>query len=172
VQARLREEIRQGLTGTEGVAADCIELPLAEMVVHESLRLYPPNWALITRRCIRESTIGDYRIPKGSALYIFPYVIHRDARWFTAPDSFEPDRFAPENFGSVQSSAYMPLGLGPHVCIGNALSTIILTSMLARILQEFRVELAPHQEDIEPEVGIVIRPKHGLQVVVTRCDIA
>ena len=81
------------------MAADHVELPFAEMVVHESLRLYPPNWVLIIRRCIQDSTIGGYRIPRGSWLYIFPYVIHRDARWFTAPESFDPDRFAPENFG-------------------------------------------------------------------------
>ena len=145
-----------------------MELPFAEMVVHESLRLYPPNWALITRRCIQESTIGGYRIPKGSWLYVFPYVIHRDARWFTAPESFDPDRFAPERFGPAQRSAYMPLGLGPHVCIGKALSTIILTSMLARILQEFRLELPSDQTDMEPDVGIVIRPKKGLRLTATR----
>ena len=147
---------------------DYVELPFAEMVVHESLRLYPPNWVLITRRCVQESTIGDYRIPQGSWLFIFPYVLHRDARWFTEPESFDPGRFASDVFGHLQRSAYIPLGLGPHVCIGKALSTIILTSILARILQEFRLELLPSQTDVEPDVGIVIRPKNGLCLFATR----
>jgi cytochrome P450 len=114
-------------------------------VIHESLRLYPPNWMLIPRRSREASELGGFRIPKGSPLYIFPYVIHRDARWFTAPDSFQPERFAPEHFGSVQRTAYLPLGRGPHVCIGKALSTIILTTTLACILREFRVRFTLDQ---------------------------
>jgi cytochrome P450 len=168
VQARLRQESERGVRGHVEMAADDVELPFAEMVVHESLRLYPPNWVLITRRCLRESTIGGYRIPRGSWLFIFPYVLHRDARWFTAPKSFEPERFAAEVFGPVQRSAYIPLGLGPHVCIGKALSTILLTSILARILREFRLELPPNQPEVERDVGIVIRPKNGLRLLATR----
>jgi cytochrome P450 len=168
VQARLRDEIRRSAAGPEETAADYGELPFAETVVHESLRLYPPNWALITRRCVEESIIGGYRIPRGSWLYVFPYVIHRDARWFTAPESFDPDRFAPEKFGPLQRSAYMPLGLGPHVCIGKALSTIVLTTMLAGILQDFRLELPTDQTGMESDVGIVIRPKKGLRLTAMR----
>jgi cytochrome P450 len=168
VQARLRQEVESRLTGRSPMEIDCAELPFSEMVVHESLRLYPPNWVLIMRRCIRESILGGHRIPRGSWLYIFPYVTHRDPSWFPAPESFNPDRFAPEVFGPEQRSAYIPLGLGPHVCIGKALSTILLTSILARILREFRIELPIGQTDVEPEVGIVLRPKIGLQLSVTR----
>ena len=67
---------------------DSVELPSAEMVVHESLRLYPPNWVLITCRSLQESTIGDHRIPKGSWLYIFPYVSIE-----TTVGSRHPNRF-------------------------------------------------------------------------------
>ena len=78
------------------------------------------------------------------------------------PDSFRPDRFAPDNFGDVQRTAYLPLGLGPHVCIGKVLSTIVLTTILACILQEFRVSLTLDQPDLRPEVGIVVKPRSDL----------
>jgi cytochrome P450 len=172
VQTRLRQEIMNTVDGQPETATDNAELPYAEMVIQESLRLYPPNWALIPRRCVRKSTIGDYRIPRGSWLYIFPYVIHRDARWFESPESFDPDRFLPERFRRAHRSAYIPLGLGPHVCIGKALSTIILTSMLARILQEFRLELLADQTKVEPEVRVVIRPANGLPLVANRLELA
>jgi len=122
----------------------------------------------VDRQVRDESTIGGYRVPQGSWLYVFPYVTHRDARWFAAPASFAPDRFAPEKLGPLQKSAYMPLGLGPHVCIGKALSTIVLTSMLARIVQDYRLELATNPTDMEPEVGIVIRPNKGVRLTVMR----
>jgi len=170
VQERLRRELTLAVAGRKELSAEMAELPYTEMAIHESLRLYPPNWMLIPRRCRAETNLGGYRIPRGSWLYVFPYVIHRDARWFTQPELFDPDRFAPDNFGALQRSAYMPLGLGPHVCIGKALSTIILTTMLACILQEFRVDLAADQPDVKPHVGIVASPKSDSGLIVTRLN--
>lgn len=168
VQMRLRREIEERIDKPAVVDVDRVELPFAEMVVHESLRLYPPNWMLITRRSIRESSLGGNRIPKGSWTYVFPYVIHRDARWFSAPDLFDPDRFAPERFGAVQRSAYIPLGLGPHVCIGKALSTIILTSILACVLREFELEILPEQAKMLVQVSVVMRPSNDFRLIVKR----
>lgn len=168
VQQRLRQEIEHSAGEGAEVAAGHVELPFAEMVVHESLRLYPPNWVLIIRRCVQESTIGDYRIPKGSWVYIFPYVLQRDARWFANPGAFDPDRFAPERFAPTQKAAFIPLGLGPHVCIGKALSTILLTSILACILQEFRLEFPSDQPALEPDMGIVMKPRSDMRLLVTR----
>ena len=64
----------------------------------------------------------------------------------------------------------MPLGLGPHVCIGKALSTIILTTVLACILREYRVTLPSDHPEVKPEVGIVIRPGGDLRLIATRLD--
>lgn len=168
VQSRLRQEVGNAFAGSAKAGEDFGELPYAEMVVHESLRLYPPNWVLITRRCTRSCTLGGYRIPRGSSLNIFPYVLHRDTRWFESPESFAPDRFSPARFGPEQRAAYIPLGLGPHVCIGKALSTIIVTSILAPVFREFRLELPGGQMDLEPEVGIVLKPRGRLGLIVTR----
>jgi cytochrome P450 len=167
-QERVRREVTVAAAGRKELTPETAELPLTEMVIHESLRLYPPNWMLIPRRCREASELGGFRIPRGSWLYVLPYVIHRDARWFTAPDSFQPERFAPENFGGMQRAAYLPLGLGPHVCIGKALSTIVLTTTLACILREFRVSFAREQPDLGPDVGIVLRPRSDLGFTVKR----
>ena len=169
-QERLRQELVLASIGRKELPVEEAELPFTEMVVHESLRLYPPNWMLIPRRCSADSKLGGFRVPRGSWLYIFPYVIHRDARWFTRPVLFDPDRFAPDNLGVAQRAAYMPLGLGPHVCIGKALSTIILTTILACILREYRVTLPSDHLDVKPEVGIVIRPGGDLSLIATRLD--
>jgi cytochrome P450 len=167
VQARVRQEIEGAASLHNESAASTAELPCAEMVVHESLRLYPPNWVLITRHCVRDTTLGEYRIPAESSLYIFPYVVHRAARWFAAPEDFDPDRFAQEKLGRAQRSAYIPLGLGPHVCIGKALSTILLTSMLACVLQEFRLSVSPGYLPLVPDVGLVLRPRSDIHLEVT-----
>jgi hypothetical protein len=46
VQARLRQEVESRVTEKPTMKIDCAELPFSEMVVHESLRLYPPNWSV------------------------------------------------------------------------------------------------------------------------------
>ncbi len=58
----------------------------------------------------------------------------------------------------------MPLSLGPHVCLGKALSTIILTTMLACILRKFRVSLPPNQPDVERVAGIVVSLRSDLRL--------
>jgi cytochrome P450 len=69
-------------------------------------------------------------------------------------------------------TACMPLSLGPYVCLGKALSTIILTTMLARILRESCVSLPPDQSHVKPLVGIVVSPRRDLRLVVIRLDTA
>ena len=112
VQARLRQEIQRGVSKHAEAAAGHAELPFAEMVVQEAMRLYPPNWLLIPRRCIQEATVGNYRIPIGTWVYVFPYVIHRDPRWFPDPESFDPDRFDAKKLQADRSTCLHPPGHG------------------------------------------------------------
>ena len=49
-----------------------------------------------------------------------------------------------------------------------ALSTVILTSMLARMLQDYTFELPADQMGMEPDVGVVVSPKPGLRLTATR----
>jgi cytochrome P450 len=112
----------------------------------------------MTRRSRYRTQLGGYRIPRGTWLYIFPYVVHRDSRWFDEPAAFVPDRFLSDAFGPLQRAAYIPLGLGPHVCIGKALSTIVLTSILACILRDFRLGLPPGDSNVQPAVNMVMTP--------------
>ncbi len=107
-------------------------------------------------------------LPKGSWVAIFPYVLHHDPRWFPEPERFDPERFAPGRAEQIPPFAYIPFGAGPHVCIGNAFATMELVLILATVLQQFQVELAPGQSDAEPEPLIALRPKGGVRIAVRR----
>ena len=54
------------------------------------------------------------------------------------------------------------------MCIGKALAVIILTSIMARILSEFRLRLPADQLEVEPDVSIVMQPRDGLRLIVER----
>jgi cytochrome P450 len=66
----------------------------------------------------------------------------------------------------------MPLGLGPHVCIGKALSTILITSIIAQILIDYTVDTESDQSDLPIEAGIVIRPSERVLLHVSRRQFA
>ena len=147
-QERLRRELTLAAAGRNELSAEMAELPYAEMVIM-SLSSLPAQLDADPSSLPGGIEPWGYRVPRGSWLYVFPYVIHREARWFTQPDLFDPDRFAPEKFGALQRSAYMPFGLGPRLHWESPL-TIILTTMLACILQRLRLELAADQLDLGP----------------------
>ena len=62
-QQLVREEIEEAARHRDDTETQFAELPRAERVVFESLRLYPPNWVLITRRSSHSTQLGGYRIP-------------------------------------------------------------------------------------------------------------
>jgi len=64
--------------------------------------------------------------------------------------------------------AYIPFGLGPHLCIGLSFAMMQMTLTIATVLQRYRLALAPGQGEVEPEPQIAIRPKGGLPLVATR----
>lgn len=63
------------------------------MVFKEALRLCPPAWALNKRNPVEDVELGGYRIRRGSGIFIMPYVMHHQERYFPDPFRFDPERF-------------------------------------------------------------------------------
>ena len=137
-------------------------LRYAEGVVKESLRLYPPAWA-VGRECVRECEVGGYLVPRGMQVVAYPWVVQRDPRWFTDPLAFRPERWREESAAKVPKYAYFPFGGGPRLCIGNYFATMEAVLILSTIAQRFRLRLAPGQT-VEPFPAISLRPKRGVLV--------
>lgn len=168
VESRLVAEIDRVLGDRPATYADVAQLAFTEMVVKESLRLYPPTWAMFPREAIEPMELGGYTIPRGGWIYTFQWVTHRDGRFFADPTRFDPDRFAPGRAEQIPQYAYFPFGGGPRGCIGNVFATMETILIVATVLQKFRIRLAPGQGEAEPEPLISIRPKGGLRVTLDR----
>jgi cytochrome P450 len=167
VQHRLLTEIDAVLGGRSVRYEDVPRLPYTECVVKETLRLYPPATGLIARDALEDVAIGEYTVPKGAWVYMFPWVLHRDPRFFDSPEEFEPDRFAPPRAERIPPHAWLPFGLGPHVCIGQRFALMEMVLILATIMQRCRLELAVAAESVTPEFQIFCRPR-GLLMQVSR----
>ncbi|PZD70847.1 Putative cytochrome P450 132 [Acaryochloris thomasi RCC1774] len=143
---------------------DLEKLPYTQMVLKESMRLYPPAWAL-SREVAEDCQIGPYFLTKGTTVYFSQWVVHRDKRFFDNPGQFRPERWNERFEKHLPPGAYFPFGAGPRVCIGQAFSMMEATLILAMISQKFSLGLVPNQS-IELLPSITLRPKNGINMFV------
>jgi len=167
-EAKLAAEIDAVLVGRAPTLADLARLPYTEMVVKESMRLYPPAWG-IGRRALQEFELGGYRIPAGTNVFIMQWLTHRDARFFPDPERFVPERWRedPVRKGEIPRFAYFPFAGGPRVCIGAGFAMMEATLLLATIAERYRFSLAPDAV-VKPLFSVTLRPKHGLPMRLHR----
>jgi cytochrome P450 len=166
VEARMHAEIDRALGGKLPGFDDVASLPYTSGVFAESLRLYPPAWA-IGRRAREDYSIGGYAIPAKSILLMSPWVVHRDPRWWPEPERFHPDRWHPDEAAKRPKFAYLPFGGGARVCIGERFAWAEGVLVLATIAQHWKMRLVPGHP-VETRAVITLRPKHGMKMTLER----
>jgi cytochrome P450 len=170
IEAKLHEELDRVLAGRAPTLADLQALPYALMIIKETMRLYPPAWILNGRTAVEDVEIGGYLIPKGSRVFISPYVMHRLPQYFPNPEQFDPERWHPEREAALPKYAYIPFGGGSRVCIGNSFALMEAHLLLATIAQKYRLSLLPGQK-IVPAALITMSPEFGLKMRVERREV-
>lgn len=160
-EACFHAELDQTLAGRLPSVADVASLRYTEAVFSESLRLYPPAWA-IGRRTLEDVELGGFPIAKGEIVLMSPYVTHRDPRWFPEPEVFRPERWLSPDPDWPQF-AYFPFGGGARVCIGERFAWMEGVLLLATIGQRWRLQVAGGP--VEPRALITLRPRYGMPVV-------
>jgi cytochrome P450 len=147
-----------------GPASEAQEGSLLSRVIRESLRLYPPAWA-VGRRATNDVRIGGTTIPKGAIVLACQWAIHRCDRYFSNPSQFDPDRWTPEFQRLLPKYAFFPFGGGPRSCIGEGFAWMELEIVLTELLSRWRFELAPGQT-IKPKASITLRPEKPIHVII------
>jgi cytochrome P450 len=168
IQQRSHDEIESILEKNCPAFADVARLRYLGSVIKETLRLYPPAIGIFAREAKEQMQLGGYEIPRGSILYAFSYVTHRDQRWFPEPERFDPERFLGEKERELSPFAYFPFGAGPRVCIGAQFALTEMTLVAASLLQRFEFSLRPGDGDPEPLTHLSLRPRGGLSMVLRK----
>jgi cytochrome P450 len=161
---QLQRELQQVLAGRQPALEDLQNLPYLDRVVQESLRLYPPTWSLL--RDVQEADeIDGYHIPDGSMVLLNIYEAHRLAEFWPDPERFNPDRFLPEQAQERPRHAYLPFGFGPRQCIGRDLALMTIRLILALIIQNYSVSLAPGYQ-MQRDAQLTLGPRNGVSMLL------
>lgn len=160
--AKLREELETVLDGRLPAFDDLPRLPYTEMVMAESMRLYPPAWG-ISRLAIEAHEIDGFPIAKGTLCLLSPYVMHRNPVFFADPERFDPERWMPEARETRPKYSYFPFGAGARICIGERFAWTEGILILATIAQKWKMNLAPDQQ-IAHLAQITLRTRYGMRM--------
>jgi len=162
-QSRLREQIQELRKDGKLHYQDVMESKHLDAFVNETSRLYPVG-AAVERQCTK-----DYQFPgteavikKGEFALVPVYSFHRDPEYFPDPDTFNPDRFLPENKTSVMFGTFQPFGIGPRMCIAQRFALMTTKLTLAQLVLNFEVSYPEGHPGLQfsDKIGI-LRSKPG-----------
>lgn len=142
------------------------DLPYMDMVISESLRMYPPAFRF-AREAGRDCVVLGCKIQAGTVVEIPIGCIQNDPRYWPEPEKFRPERFAAEEKQKQHPFSYLPFGAGPRSCIGMRLAILEAKITLYRVLQKFRFETSSRtQIPLQVTTLSTLRPKDGVYVKV------
>ena len=159
IERRLHDELESVLSGRTPEVDDAPRLVFTRMIIDETLRLYPPV-AMFPRDVVADDTIGGYRAPARSMVFVGPYMTHRHPEFWERPLEFYPEHFTPEQVDRRPRYAYYPFSAGPRTCIGNHFALLEATLVLAELAQRVRLRPVPGQ-NLEPEFVGTLRPPNA-----------
>ena len=162
---RVCAELASELRGAAPRAEQLDALPALSRAIDESLRILPivPFGARIAAEPVE---IGGRPLPRKSRVLMPFHLLHHDARYFSAPRRFDPDRwidFEPEPY------TYLPFSAGLHMCVGVSFAKLSMQVALAILLQRFRYAL-PEGLRIDRRVTVTMSPREGIPVELRAAD--
>jgi cytochrome P450 len=163
IQGKLQHEVDHLLGERSPVLDDLKTLEYTDMVLNESMRLFPPAWSLMVRQAKEDIELNGYTIPKESLFLIPMWVVHRNPNVFTEPLVFNPERFNDESRRGYAKYAYFPFGGGPHICLGSQLAMFEGQIILPMMIQRFEFVDVP-RDPIELQALLTLRPRGGLKL--------
>ncbi|WP_061001631.1 cytochrome P450 [Mycolicibacterium mucogenicum] len=131
------------------------DLTYTTQVIKESLRICPPA-ATGTRIATKDVAVAGYRVNAGTTLAIGRRSVQRDPALWESPNTFDPDRFSPQQSAARDRWSYLPFGAGPRSCIGQHFAMQQATLALADITRRFEIDSL--SDDFPTTVAFTVTP--------------
>ncbi|OVA09412.1 Cytochrome P450 [Macleaya cordata] len=162
-QNKVRAEVVQVCNGEAPSTDHLPKLTLLNMVINESLRLYPPV-SILPRTVFEDIKLGDLHIPKGLSIWIPVLALHHSEElWGKDVNEFNPDRFAVKSFEMGRN--FMPFSSGPRNCVGQTFALMEAKIILAMLITKFSFTISKNYRHA-PVIVLTLKPKHGVQIIL------
>lgn len=162
MEARARAEVDAlGLRDRKPTYGDLAQLPFIRACFNESMRIQ--GGPMYLREALVDDDIGGYRIPKGSTVIVSPTVLHNDPRFWTAPQTFNPDRFLTDE---IDKNVFIPFNIGQRKCLGYQMAYMEAIFTIALVLRQYRVNL-PAGFELRPAFRVSTGIKGGVAAKIT-----
>ena len=163
ITAKFHAEIDKVLDGKSPTPEDYANLKYTEMILAESMRLYPPAW-VVGRLSTEDHEFGGYKFSKNALILASPYLMQHDARFWENPNEFIPERWETVSVKEASNKfIYFPFGGGIRRCIGEQFAWMEGVLLLATLGRKWSLHLAPDQK-IAMQPLITLRPKFGMKM--------
>ncbi|MFH7024800.1 MAG: cytochrome P450 [Heteroscytonema crispum UTEX LB 1556] len=150
----------QGSINTESLK----ELTYIRAIIKETLRLYSVASGSTSLEAQRDTVIEGQVIPRGTKVFWSMFAAGRDREVYPHPEEFLPERWLEKG----KESSPLPMidfGSGSHRCLGEHLSMLEATVMLALLLRYFDWELVNGRSSLEQlQQNLLIYPSDGMPV--------
>jgi len=129
-------------------------------VLDETMRKYPAAW-ILDRVALGDDEIDGVTIKKGDVIGLYVFGTQRNPMIWTDPETFDPDRFRPEEKKQYHNYSYFPFGGGPRMCIGYQFAIMEMKMTLIGLLRRFELP-PPHGSEPEYLPLITLKSKENI----------
>lgn len=152
IQEKARRHIGEVLSKHEGqfTYESLNDMKYLQQIIDEILRMYPPI-PVINRICVKDYQLRDSEatIGKGDVVLIQAFGIHRDPEYYEDPNTFDPERFNPENKNKIHPFSHLAFGEGRRNCIGSRFGLMQAKIGLCQILKNYRLSPSISNKPLE-----------------------
>ncbi|CAH1778843.1 unnamed protein product [Owenia fusiformis] len=156
VQERLISEIQAVIPADKSpTLADREKLPFTEAVILENFRFMSPAPLGFPHKTTCDTSLGQYKIPKDTQVWMNLWTAHHDPHYFTDPLTFKPDRFLDSDgkaYKLADVKALFPFGIGKRSCPGEKIGMDRIFLFVSNMMHKLR--FVPVDKDNIPSLDL------------------
>ena len=152
-QQQVRDEVNTILADRTTIHnEDLPKLAFTSRVIKEALRMFPPI-PVVSRELTEALTIDGVTFPVGTEIDISMYNIHHNPDVWENPETFDPDRFLPDNLAKIDPYSFIPFSAGQRNCIGQHFAIDVTKAFIARVIRQFDISLDDNNQQKSGDLG-------------------
>ncbi len=166
INEKVKVESKNVCSNNSVLYEDIPKLCYAKQVIQETLRLYPPIWAVV-RKPLKKDIILALQLPAQSNVLLNIYGLHHHPDYWERPEDFDPEHFNEINEKVRPAYVYVPFGGGPRLCLGYNFAMLVMQIVLCRITPLFEFSVPENYAPVV-EPNITLRAKEGIQLIIKK----